>query len=172
MRLREGQWVPELSGWGLRNLDSQAAGWYGRLSASLGSTRATFDPVSVITSAEVDMTEWEVRDFAVQVVRADLERRGLKVTSAQGNPGVDPSLWFAGAHGPEWVVVRAARYPQRAAPMPSTLPRVREQLASRSVRGHFASVAISGAGRTGPNGRLIRGGGCHVLYNGLQPLTP
>jgi hypothetical protein len=27
--------------------------------------------------------------------------------SWQGNPSVDPSIWFVGDSGPEWVVVRA-----------------------------------------------------------------
>jgi hypothetical protein len=46
--------------------------------------------------------------------------------SWQGNLHVDPSIWFVGEYGPEWVVVRAARYPVLKANPPANWPRIAE----------------------------------------------
>ena len=63
------------------------------------------------------MTAWELHDFAVQVVKGQLEKEGYELMSSQGNPGVDPAIWFVGdSKGPEWIVVRAERYPVGATP--------------------------------------------------------
>ena len=58
------------------------------------------------------MTPWEVHDMAVQVVRDYLEKEGFELMSWQGNPEVDPSIWFVGkTRRTEWVVVRPAKFP-------------------------------------------------------------
>ena len=80
------------------------------------------DPAALVTDARIPMTDWELHDFAVQVVRESLEREGCELMSWQGDPEVDPSIWFIGRSGhPEWVVVRAARFPapHPAHPAPS-----------------------------------------------------
>ena len=43
------------------------------------------------------MTDWEVHDVAVQVVRDHIvSDLGFELMSSQGKPSVDPSLWFVG----------------------------------------------------------------------------
>lgn len=88
------------------------------------------------------LSAWELHDFAVQVVRADLEKAGREVTFWQNNPDVDPSIWFVGDSGPEWLVVRPAAYPDDEAPLPAHLPQIRQSCARQSLIGHFASVSI------------------------------
>ena len=103
MRRRAGAWAPDASGWGL--LDAQ--------------TGTPIDPVALVSDEQIEMTGWELHDFTpVQIVRDQLEKTGRKLMSWQGDPSVDPSIWFIGVDGPEWVVVRAVRYPQRAAKLP------------------------------------------------------
>ena len=89
-----GSWVAERSGWGL--VDAR--------------TGALVDPAHLVTDEKIEMTEWELQDFAVQVVRTQLEKEVCQLMSWQGNPDVDPAIWFVGeSKGPEWVVVRAVR---------------------------------------------------------------
>lgn len=102
------------------------------------------DPPSLVTDQKVEMTDWEVHDFGVQVVRNHLTEKGFKLMSAQGNPNVDPSLWFVGDSGkPEWVVVRTVRYPAREALRPKNWSAIAEGCARLSAIGHFASVAFA-----------------------------
>jgi hypothetical protein len=50
--------------------------------------------------------------MAVQEVRDYLEKEGIDLMSWQGNPEIEPSIWFVGkTRRPEWVVVRSAKFP-------------------------------------------------------------
>lgn len=91
MAQRGGNWNPLQPGWGL-------------LDALSGKP---VDPPSIVSDEKIAMTDWELHDFAVQVVRDHLSQRGSQLMSWQGNPSVYPSIWFVGDDGPEWVVVRA-----------------------------------------------------------------
>jgi hypothetical protein len=85
MREKAGTWSPEVPGWGL--VDAH--------------TGEAIDPVTLISDEKMVMTDWEVQDFAVQIVRDHLRQSGRELRSWQGNPGVNPSLWFVGDSGPE-----------------------------------------------------------------------
>jgi hypothetical protein len=127
MQEKAGTWTPEVPGWGL--LDAH--------------TGQAIDPVTLISDEKIEMTDWEVQDFAVQIVRDHLRQSGRELMSWQGNPGVDPSLWFVGNSGPEWVVVRAARYPTLKAKRPANWEKIAEGCARIGKVGHFASVSIA-----------------------------
>jgi len=73
-------WVADLPGWGLLN----------------AATGKPINPVSLVTSEKIVMSPWEVHDVAVQVGRDYLQREGFEPMSWQGNPEVDPSIWFVG----------------------------------------------------------------------------
>lgn len=160
MRRSGHEWGPSESGWGL--IDAR--------------TRRAVNPPALISDENIVMTDWELQDFAVQVVRDYLQKEGKQLMSWNGDPRVNPSLWFVGEHGPEWVVVRTVRYPERAAPRPANLPQIKEQLARASHRGHFASVALVSAeerfDRDPTNGAtvtpLFRGHGMYVNFAGLE----
>lgn len=159
MRMRRvgPRWVPDAPGWGL--VDART----GRL----------LDPLALITDERIEMTDWELQDFAVQVVRDSLREQGRQLMSWQGNPGVDPSLWFVGDSGPEWVVVRAVRYPEQEAVPPNNMDSIAERCAAMGKRGHFASVSFANIDDPfDPDGGgmpLWRGHGCHVRFQGLMP---
>lgn len=154
-RTAEG-WRAERSGWGLVHADSGLE----------------VVPPTLLSEAPVEMTDWELHDFAVSVVRQTLERSGREIMSSQGNPGVDPSIWFVGDHGPEWVVVRAVRYPATEAARPDNWTEIARSCARLSSRGHFAPVAVANADeRTNASNvalPLWRGGPMHVRYTGLE----
>lgn len=162
MRRVGSDWKPELPGWGL--IDAE--------------TDRPIDPVALISDERVEMTDWEVHDFAVQVVRDHVvEKLGCELMSSQGNPHVDPSIWFVGDNGPEWVVVRSVRFPERDAKKPTNLADIAANCARLSAIGHFASVAVANSedsfdvsGRVPPL-PLWRGHSMYVAFKGLILVT-
>ncbi len=151
-------WVPEESGWGL--VDAE--------------TMEPVDPTALVTDEKIEMTSWEIRDVGVQVVRDHLEKQGYKLMSWQSNPDVDPAIWFVGdSRGPEWVVVRAATYPERQILRPANWQEIVYGCAHISRIGYFASVTIASAeqrfaSENEPAVPLWRGYGMHVRFTGLE----
>jgi hypothetical protein len=129
MRCRAGTWVPDAPGWGLLNTQSGAL----------------VDPVTLISDERIEMTEWELLDFAIQIVRDHLKKAGRKLMSWTSHPEVNPSIWFVGDSGPEWIVVRAVRYPQMEAKPPENWQQIAERCARLGKVGHFASVSVANA---------------------------
>lgn len=148
-------WEPDGPGWGMIDLRDGKR----------------INPSMLVTDEPVAMTDWELLDFAVQVVRTDLKERGCEIMSSHSNPQVDPNIWFVAdmAKGPEWVVVRAARFPQRHAERPANLEAIASNVAHMSRRGHFASVSFASANN--PEEPLWRGHGAEVVFEGLEPIT-
>ncbi len=158
MQLRSRGWEPAVSGWSLTD----------------AFTKRAIDPLELVTDEKIEMTDWELHDFSVQVVRDYLRKAGRTLMSWQGNPAVDPSIWFVGDTGPEWVVVRASRYPKSSAIVPNNWRAISEACAGQSDVGHFASVAVASAddafdptGAT-PATPLWRGHGMVVRFGGLD----
>lgn len=153
-----GAWVAERGGWGL--VDARNG--------------ASVDPVMLITDRKVEMTDWELQDFAVQVIRIQLEKDGYQLMSWQGNPGVDPAIWFVGkSKRPEWVVVRAVRYPLSHVARPANWGAIAAGCAHMSSLGHFAQVAFASTDQPCQvegeiSVPLWRGHGVHVRYDGLE----
>ena len=153
-------WEPEEPGWGL--LDARS--------------RQPVNPPALITDEKIVMTDWELQDLAVQVVRDQLAQEGRELMSWNGNPEVNPSLWFVGDDGPEWVVVRAVRYPESQARLPGNIAELQAHFNKLGHPGHFASVAVASvddpfdpdAANNGNFVPLYRGHEMHIKYQGLE----
>lgn len=151
-----GNFRPRLDGWGLRRL----------------GTNERLVPEAMADDAILDMSSWELHDFAVQVVANQLAGDGIRVLSKQSSPHIDPSIWYEDESGLGFVVVRAARYPSRGAPRPKTAQAIAAACASRSSKSMFASVATASAELPfGESSLLPRGHGMFVRYTGLEPLV-
>ena len=156
-KLPGGEWIPAHPGWGL--IDAK--------------TKRPVNPVSLVTDEKIPITDWEMHDFAVQVVRDQLLKEGRQLMSWQGNPNVDPAIWFVGdSKGQEWVVVRAVRFPEKDAKRPHNWSDIAADCARLSKIGHFASVAFAsvnlGIGTDGGSPvPLWRGDGVYCNYAGL-----
>jgi hypothetical protein len=159
MRRRAGNWEPVPGGWGLVDARSGAA----------------IDPFVLVSDERIEMTDWELQDFAVQIVRDELAKSGRKLMSWLGDPEVNPSIWFVGDKGPEWVVVRAVRYPKLQADPPANWPEIAKACAKLGKTGNFASVSVGNRDDAfDPSGRippepLWRGHAMTVRYQGLVP---
>ncbi len=127
MRRRGGTWAPDASGW--RFLDAQ--------------TGVPIDPVALITDERIEMTDWELHDAAVQAVRDELQKDGKRLMSWTGDPRLDPAIWFVGDAGPEWIVVRAARYPAPTENPPAHWKQIAERSAKLGKEGTFLSLSVA-----------------------------
>lgn len=160
MKKKGDEWACVVADWGL--LDAL--------------TGKPINPVAFVSDQKIVMTDWELQDFAVQVVRSDLEKNGRKLMSWQSNPNVDPSIWFVGDNGPEWVIVRAARWPERDAAVPANIADIAADCAPIGSTGHFAVVRAANkndpfdpqAKQSGNFIPLVRGEGISVGYEGLK----
>jgi hypothetical protein len=94
--------------------------------------------------------------------------------SWQGNPDVDPAIWFIGkTKRPEWVVVRSATFPASSASRPGNWQAIAAGCSKMSATGHFASVAVVSVDQPFASGDeapvpLWRGHGMHVRFTGLE----
>lgn len=159
MNERVGGYEPALPGWGLKHAE----------------TGKPVDPGDLVSDELIEMTDWELHDFAIQIVRNQLEAEG-KPFSHQSSIEIDPSIWFDDSGDRCWVVVRAARYPAKAAEMPPNLQNIINGCARLGKRGYFASIVAANADDpfdpdAALNGNympLYRGHGIFVKYEGLE----
>ncbi len=122
-----GIWAPDASGWGL--LDAK--------------TGTPIDPVALLTDERIEMTDWELHDFAVQIVRDELQKDGKQLMSWTGDPCIDPAIWFVGDAGPEWIIVRATRYPAPKENLPANWKQIAERCAKLGKEGTFHSLSVA-----------------------------
>lgn len=161
MRLDGGKWRSDAPDWGLVEV----------------RTGKAVNPVALVTDEKIEMTDWEVQDLAVQVVRDHVAQKlGHQRMSSQGNPKIDPAIWFDGSRGLEWVVVRAVRYPELEAMIPSNILTIAANCARTSSIGHFASVSIANSddafdsSQSIPAEPLWRGHGMRIRFHGLESI--
>lgn len=157
-QLLSGGWMPDRPGWGL--VDAQ--------------TGRPIDPVALVTNEKIEMSAWEIHHLAVQVVRDYLQNQGFQLMSWQGNPEVDPSIWFVGkTKNPECVIVRSAKFPANRAERPNNWDAILQHWGKMNIAGHFASVAVVSTDQPFESSNeaavpLWRGYSMHVRFTGLE----
>lgn len=156
--LWRGSWSAMEKGWGLFD----------------AKTMAPVNPLALVSDVKIEMSAWERHDMAVQIVRDYIREKGYRIMSSQGNPDVDPSIWFLGdSKGPEWIVVRSTQYPANHAKRPLTWDSIMKGCSQLSSIGHFASVAFVSIDQKFEEGNeapvpLFRGCGVQVNFSGLE----
>jgi hypothetical protein len=154
-------YLPGLPRWGLQNSVSGE----------------TVDPHGMATAEEIEMSDWEVQDFAVQVVRDSLKKEGKEVTEWQSNPEIDPGVWFVDVDHLAWVVVRASRYPEPLPERPGNIADLAKHLAEMGrPDGFFAGLTVANANDSFTPDQiqplsLYRGGPLIVKYEGLEAMS-
>ena len=163
MKKRIASYEPSVFGWGL--VDA--------ISGNL------VDPFEMVSDKLIEMTDWELHDFAIRdVVIKHLEKKGFNVFSKQTALNIDPSIWFETDGKPFWVVVRAARHPQKKAEKPKNIDDIAEGCSHMSREGYLASVVVANTDdpfdpEAAANGNflpLYRGHGMAVKFDGLEKL--
>lgn len=160
MRKTGGEWSPDAPGWGLLDV----------------ATLSMVNPPKLVTTEKIVMTNWELRDFSVQIVMNYItDNLGFQVLTFQSNPLVDPSIWFIGNDNPEYVIVREARCHNETIARPSNITAIMDSCRSLSRIGHFAPVSFSSCDPYRPGSKhrpLWRGHQLNVEFQGLLPIVP
>jgi len=136
-------------------------------------TGEPIDPPSLVDDQPIEMTDWELHDFAVQVVSNFLTQEGKNVTEWQSILEIDPTIWFEDGDRFCWVVVRTVRYPEANAPRPENLATLTGATGPRGRNGYFASVAVANGEDPfdgSPPMPLYRGCGMYVSFTGIEPI--
>jgi len=162
MKKIEKNWQPQGKEWCLINAE----------------TMEDINPKNLITEQEIEMSDWEIQDMAVTLVKDKLENEGKSIMSWQSNPGVYPSIWFEDEIGPQYVIVSAVRYPVKEGKLPKNIEEIKREHKKLSSMGHFTSVMLVNtndpfdflAKKNGNFLPLIRGVGMVPKIGELQPL--
>jgi hypothetical protein len=123
------------------------------------------DPVLVATDVDTEMSAWEIHNFAIQVVRQNIEEEGHEVLSFCDLIEVNPQIWFLDEDGNKnWVIVQSSTGQE----LPFIDPwrgfeQSNEQLLP--FNGYFAGVQISSE-----KPMLYRGDGMFVDFEGLEQI--
>ena len=127
-------------------------------------------PERLGTDDLVEMSEWELNDFAIQIVRDYItDNLKFKILSYQNIVGVDPQLWFIDEHSEKhYVIVRYTMYPNKDAKMPNNIARIQNKC--KGYDGFFASVAFCSKEKN--LSILYRGQESYISFEGLKKLEP
>ena len=134
------------------------------------------DPATMVSDELIEMSEWELHDFAIQTVKNYLSEKGKNVFSAQSSLHIDPSIWFEESEDAYWVVVRTTKYPEKEAAVPHNIKEIAKSCSRMGKAGYFASVAVANSDDPfDPNAEnngnylpLYRGHGMFVSFEGLK----
>jgi len=162
MTKRIASYEPESAGWGLINAESGES----------------VDPGFMVSNELIEMSDWELHDFAIQTVKNYLSKQGKKVFTAQSSLEIDPSIWFDDAGDVHWVIVRAVRYPEKEAVIPQNINEISQSCSKMGKSGYFASVMVANsddpfdplAASNDNYLPLYRGHGMMVNFKGLDSI--
>jgi hypothetical protein len=154
---------PAFPGWGLIHAETQQP----------------VNPADMVSNELIEMSDWELHDFAIQIVKAKLTEEGKHVFSAQSSRKIDPSIWFEDNGARYWVVVREVRRPEEHAAMPTNIDGISASFSGKAQGGYFASVKVANhddpfdpdASSNGNFLPLYRGHGLMVGFKGLKLIT-
>jgi len=122
-------WTPVDAGWGLRHAESGAI----------------VDPVASITDEKIEISDWELQDLCVQVVRDKISDSGGTILSWNSHPKVTPNLFFVDEHEKQhFVIVCCARYPHSPVE-PSNVQDIKDSVSLVTDSGYLAQVCVASA---------------------------
>jgi len=150
------EYEPTLNGWGLLHAE----------------TRRILDPSALDHNEQIEMSDWEIHDFALQVIENFLHENGNEIISKQSYLHIDPSIWFRDDNGESYVIVRSGRYPLQRASKPDSIYKIIQSCKQKSLFGYFASVTVADHEQQFTDNiiPLFRGTGMIVRFTGLEPL--
>ena len=130
-------------------------------------TNEKIDPLNVASNDKTRMSKWELNNFAIQIVRNEIEKEGNEILSFCDLPEVNPQIWFKNSKGETgWVIVKHIKNE-------SDLDfREWVGLEDRSPQlkpfdGYFASVQFCSL-NTKSTSELFRGDCMNVNYKGIE----
>ncbi len=122
------------------------------------------DPVAVSSDEPVEISDWELKNWAIQIVMNHVREQGLEILSYCDAPGVEPQICFKDGDGrPCWIEVLPTRYPEKKAEFSAAgfPPNVLVH------DGYVAYVDFAGD-EAHTSGTIIRGRGADFIFNGIE----
>jgi len=142
-------------------------------------------PIELSSHNNIPMSEWELRNFSIQVVRNHIERdRQCKILSFCDVLQIDPQIWFEDNGKRCWVIVRHVRRPDDGA-ISNWVGLANSSPQLKAYDGFFAGVSLASSApilrdskgdliplseRFSGKVSLYRGDGFFVKFEGLQRL--
>ncbi|MGB2956345.1 MAG: hypothetical protein WBB64_10310 [Anaerolineales bacterium] len=157
MKYNDTEFQPMQPGWGL--IDAK--------------TYRLLDPTNLVSNELIEMSDWEVHDFAIQVLVNFVKENSSAILSKQSSLHIDPSIWFRDSKGDSFVVVRSGRYPLMEAQRPENLIEIVRSCEPKSRLGYFASIIVANHDQQYSSEQipLYRGQGMVVRFTELEPLN-
>lgn len=154
--------VPEHTGWGLIHAE----------------TGEPVDPLALVDDKKIDMSDWEIHDFAVEMVARNLVEDGFVIDGRQNNARVFPSIWCYKGDDKRWVVVKGFR-PNETEDYDNFFPTDLDDFIhlprDASIRGFLAKVQFANSddpldNNGNPTLPVYRGHGANIRFEGLIPI--
>lgn len=148
------------------------------------TTGARIIPSEMANDANIPMSEWELRNFAIQVVRNHIEQEGKgNILSFCDVLKIDPQIWFEDTSGNRcWALVRSLKNANEAA-IPHWVGLEKSNPQLKPYDGFFAGVSLASSApilrdtdgnliplseRFSGKAPLYRGDQFYVKFDGLQ----
>lgn len=158
MEFSQDGWRPVHPGWGTLSM----------------KTGELIEPTELVTDELVEISDWEVQNFACQIACTQLQQAGHKISPWGTYAEVDPSIFLEVENGSECVIVRGIRHGAEKLSKPWNLEKFANEQKAKGRGGHFVSVTVCNAdqGFVDNNTKQIlpiyRGHAMHVSYSGMQ----
>lgn len=157
-----GTYEPAHGGWGLLN----------------AVTMEPVDPLALVSDELVELSDWELYVFAINIVKMGLLAEGKNVYSTCLYVDLNPSLWFEDNGRQCWVIVRGYRHPMVSPQRPENLDQIADSVQGEKSAGFYALVTVANVNDpfdpdAADNGNFIslhRGHGMVEKYDGIKPI--
>jgi hypothetical protein len=125
------------------------------------------DPMILATEKQTKMSKWELSNFAIQIVRNDLEKEGNHVLSFSDLPEINPQIWFKDKQGNKgWIIVKHINN-ESDLDYHEWVGLEKENPQLIPYDGFFASVQFYSV-NTNSTTDLNRGDGMSINYKGIE----
>jgi len=91
--------------------------FYGEWNLINAITKKFVAPITEASDELIEVSDWELQNWAVQIVADNIYNQGLKLFSYCDVLGIEPNIWFENAEGKTcWVEVLFTKYPNKDKP--------------------------------------------------------
>ena len=139
-------------------------------------TGAPLEETRFDTGTRIEISDWELLDFAIQCVRSQLEKEGYRVRGWTSEPGADAHIVAHKDHVNTRILVGAARYPALEPIFDrDRLMAVAEQVLIEGDQLATASVSLAHADEAFSRDQVLslyRGEPAIVTFRGLEIIEP
>lgn len=133
------------------------------------NTKSWVTPQKLGTKERIRMSEWEINNFVIQIVRDQLMRDGNKVLSFCDLPEMEPQIWFENSKRERcWVLVKYIVNPEDN-DYHRWLGLEKNNKMLQDYDGYFAGVELRNSNDFGTI--LYRGEGAMPKYMGLKRIS-